>query len=215
MPRKKQYQWQAHDDGQEQDFQQPSRSAKKRESHALQALGEELARLGPQEVQSLSLPPELAEALGLYARIRNHEGRRRQMQFIGRLIREMDDVEPLRAALERRKAGSMAATAALHRAEQWRDRLLSAPAEELDQLLAALPCSQAENPEKAEDAHPPATGKDQRKGRAVTGGALRDLVLKARREMADGSAPHARRAVFRAVHKLLMESGTGNSEQSA
>lgn len=215
MPRKKQYQWQAHDDGQEQDFQQPSRSAKKRESHALQALGEELARLGPQEVQSLSLPPELAEALGLYARIRNHEGRRRQMQFIGRLIREMDDVEPLRAALERRKAGSMAATAALHRAEQWRDRLLSAPAEELDQLLAALPCAQAANPEKAEDAPPAATGKDQRKGRAVTSEALRDLVLKARREMADGSAPHARRAVFRAVHKLLMESGTGNSEQSA
>lgn len=215
MPRKKQYQWQAHDDGQEQDFQQPSRSAKKRESHALQALGEELARLGPQEVQSLSLPPELAEALGLYARIRNHEGRRRQMQFIGRLIREMDDVEPLRAALERRKAGSMAATAALHRAEQWRDRLLSAPAEELDQLLAALPCAQAANPEKAEDAPPAATGKDQRNGRAVTGEDLRDLVLKARREMADGSAPHARRAVFRAVHKLLMESGTGNSEQSA
>ncbi|MEG6591998.1 hypothetical protein V6C16_03275, partial [Desulfovibrio sp. 1188_IL3213] len=64
-------------------------------------------------------------------------------------------------------------------------------------------------------AHPAATGKDQRNGRAVTGEDLRDLVLKARREMADGSAPHARRAVFRAVHKLLMESGTGNSEQSA
>ncbi len=215
MPRKKQYQWHAHDDGQEQDFDQPSRSAKKRESHALQALGEELARLGAQEVQSLNLPHDLAEALGLYARIRNHEGRRRQMQFIGRLIREMDDVEPLRAALERRKAGSVAATAALHRAEQWRDRLLSAPVEELDQLLDALPRPQAENPEKAQDTQPAAAEQDQRKGRAVTGEDLRDLVLKARKEMADGSAPHARRAVFRAVHRLLTESGTGDNAHSA
>lgn len=215
MPRKKQYQWQAHDDGQGQDFEQPSRSAKKRESHALQALGEELARLGPQEVQALNPPSELAEALALYARIRNHEGRRRQMQFIGRLIREMDDAEPLRAALERRKAGTMAATAALHRAEQWRDRLLSAPADELDQLLDALPRPQAENPAESDGPQTAAAGQNPRKGRAAAGEELRSLVLKARKEMADGSAPHARRAVFRALHKLLVESGAGSNEQSA
>ncbi|WP_291440643.1 ribosome biogenesis factor YjgA [Desulfovibrio sp.] len=214
MPRKKQYQWQAQDDGQGQDFEQPSRSAKKRESHALQALGEELARLAPQEVQDLNLSADLTEALALYARIRNHEGRRRQMQFIGRLIREMDDVDPLRDALERRKAGSMAATAALHRAEQWRDRLLSAPADELDQLLDALPRPQAENPADPDSAQPAPAGQNPRKGQA-TGEDLRSLVLKARKEMADGSAPHARRAVFRAVHKLLVASGAGNSEQSA
>ena len=215
MPRKKQYQWHAHDDGQGQDFEQPSRSAKKRESHALQALGEELTHLGAQEVQSLNLSPELTEALALYARIRNHEGRRRQMQFIGRLIREMDDVEPLRAALDRRKAGSMAATAALHRAEQWRDRLLSVPAEELDQLLAALPRPQMENtdePEENDGAQAAAAGQHRRKGPRAAKETLRDLVLKARKEMTEGSAPHARRAVFRAIHKLLMESGVNNNE---
>ena len=212
MPRKKQYQWHAQDDGQGQDFEQPSRSAKKRESHALQALGEELTHLGPQEVQALNLSQELTDALALYARVHSHEGRRRQMQFIGRLIREMDDVESLRAALERRKAGSMAATAALHRAEQWRDRLLCAPAEELDQLLNALPRPQAENTEGPEEADGPPTRQHRRKGQLPANKDLRALVLKARKEVTDGSAPHARRAVFRALHKLLMESGTGNNE---
>ena len=63
MPRKKQYQWHAKDENGDSDFSQPSRSAKKRESLALQALGEELANLAPQEVQALNLPPDLAEAL--------------------------------------------------------------------------------------------------------------------------------------------------------
>ncbi len=212
MPRKKQYQWHAQDDGQGQDFEQPSRSAKKRESHALQALGEELTHLGPQEVQALNLSQELTDALALYARVHSHEGRRRQMQFIGRLIREMDDVESLRAALERRKAGSMAATAALHRAEQWRDRLLCAPAEELDQLLNALPRPQAENTDGPEGADGAPTRQHRRKGQLPANEELHALVLKARKEVTDGSAPHARRAVFRALHKLLMESGTGNNE---
>ena len=98
MPRKKSYQWQA--GGNADNAEAPSRSAKKRQSLALQALGEELTRLSPAELQHLDLTPDLREALTLYARIRDHEGRRRQMQYIGRLMRETA-AGPLRAARRR------------------------------------------------------------------------------------------------------------------
>lgn len=72
MPRKKSYQWQA--GGNADNAEAPSRSAKKRQSLALQALGEELTRLSPAELQHLDLTPDLREALTLYARIRDHGG---------------------------------------------------------------------------------------------------------------------------------------------
>ncbi len=204
MPRKKQYQWHAKDENGDSDFSQPSRSAKKRESLALQALGEELANLAPQEVQALNLPPDLAEALALYARLRDHEGRRRQMQYIGRLMREAD-AEPIRAALDQRKETSAAATAALHRAEQWRERLLAAPEAELDGLLQSLPRPAAPESDPDED-----EGRAPRpKGKKPLGvSELRKLVLEARKEIDDKAAPHARRALFRALHGLLTAQAT-------
>ena len=207
MPRKKQYQWHAKDENGDADFSQPSRSAKKRESLALQALGEELANLAPQEVQALNLPPDLAEALALYARLRDHEGRRRQMQYIGRLMREAD-AEPIRAALDQRKETSAAATAALHRAEQWRERLLAAPEAELDGLLHSLPRPVA--PESDPDQPDQDEGRAPRpKGKKPLGTEeLRKLVLEARKEIDDKAAPHARRALFRALHGLLTAQAT-------
>ena len=204
MPRKKQYQWHAKDENGDSDFSQPSRSAKKRESLALQALGEELANLAPQEVQALNLPPDLAEALALYARLRDHEGRRRQMQYIGRLMREAD-AEPIRAALDQRKETSAAATAALHRAEQWRERLLAAPEAELEGLLQSLPRPAApESDPDGDEGHAP-----RPKGKQPLGVAeLRKLVLEARKEIDDKAAPHARRALFRALHGLLTAQAT-------
>ena len=201
MPRKKQYQWHAKDENGDQDFSPPSRSAKKRESLALQALGEELSRLSPQEVQALDLPPDLAEALALYARLRDHEGRRRQMQFIGRLMREADTA-PIRAALDQRKETSAAATAALHRAEQWRERLLEAPEAELDDLLRSLPRPGAAD-SNAEADTDQTEGKPRQGKKAPTTDDLRKLVLQARKEVVDKASPHARRALFRALHSLL------------
>ena len=201
MPRKKQYQWHAKDENGDQDFSPPSRSAKKRESLALQALGEELSRLSPQEVQALDLPPDLAEALALYARLRDHEGRRRQMQFIGRLMREADTA-PIRAALDQRKETSAAATAALHRAEQWRERLLEAPEAELDDLLRSLPRPGAAD-SNAEADTDQTEGKPRQGKKAPTTDDLRKLVLQARKEIVDKASPHARRALFRALHSLL------------
>lgn len=68
----------------------PSRSARKRASAAMQKLGEELARLRPGDRIGLNLPMELEEALAVYDTIKDREGRRRQRQYIGRLMRSLD-----------------------------------------------------------------------------------------------------------------------------
>jgi len=193
MPRKKQYQWNSDATGDLDD--KPSRSEMKRRSLALQELGEELTRLGPQEAKALDLPPDLQEALELYARIGDHEGRRRQMQFIGRVMRDLNPA-PIRAAIDARKEKSAAATALLHTAEQWRDQLLAADEHALPALLAQLTDARTREDGQAD--------KEEKAATAVPDGEeLRKLALAAKKEAADNTAPHARRALFRALHRLL------------
>lgn len=216
MPRKKQYQWKISDEAEGVDTLPTSRSEKKRQSLALQNMGEELTRLGPQEVKNLDLPADLREALQLYARIGDHEGRRRQMQFIGRVMREIDPA-PIRAMLDARREVSAAATAALHKAEQWRDRLLTADGAELaelvDTLLAARP--KATQP-AAEDGPKTGTGAgaeadtdttaeaEAKPGKKALGAnELRALAVAARKEAVENTSPQARRALFRAIHGML------------
>ena len=196
MPRKKQYQWKSSDEAEGFDLP-PSRSEKKRQSLALQNMGEELTRLGPQEVKNLDLPADLREALQLYARIGDHEGRRRQMQFIGRVMREIDPA-PIRAMLDARREVSAAATAALHQAEQWRDRLLSADQGELAGLVATLLAGRALPDQDAEE--PEAMGKAGLPSQEE----LLALTLAARKETAENTSPQARRALFRVIHGMLI-----------
>ena len=129
MPRKRA---QATTDGESP--QKPSRSANKRGSHARQALGLEIARLPAAERAALPLTPDLAEAMDLLDRLTDREGRRRQEQYIGRLMRDADE-EALRRALAGRQARDAAEVARFHAAEAWRSRLLKATAAEVPQLL--------------------------------------------------------------------------------
>ena len=195
MPRKKQYQWKSSDEAEGFDLP-PSRSEKKRQSLALQNMGEELTRLGPQEVKNLDLPADLREALQLYARIGDHEGRRRQMQFIGRVMREIDPA-PIRAMLDARREVSAAATAALHQAEQWRDRLLTADQGELAGLVETLLTARALPEQDAEELE--AAGKATLPSQEE----LLTMALAARKEAAENTSPQARRALFRAIHGML------------
>jgi len=79
-----------------------SRSCKKRESTALQKRGEALAALGPGAWKTLPLPEGLFEALNDMPRMKSHEAKRRQMQYIGRLMREAEpeEMDALLAALD-------------------------------------------------------------------------------------------------------------------
>ena len=85
--------------------QAPSKSSLKREMTARQELGERLANSSPALVERCRLPEYLAESLREYARLPNkHGARRRQLQYIGKLMRDLDDetLERIRAVLERR-----------------------------------------------------------------------------------------------------------------
>ncbi|RMX06657.1 DUF615 domain-containing protein [Corticibacter populi] len=104
-----------------------SKTDKKRESEELQALGEELLTLRRDLFTKLELPETLVGALAEARRISNFEGRRRQMQYVGKLMRRLDEaaIADIRAALEIQRNGSAEEKQALHMAEQWRERLLA------------------------------------------------------------------------------------------
>ncbi len=114
-----------------------SRSQKKRDSTALQKLGEELIALPLGQIKKLPLMPELLEALELMARIRDHEGRRRQKQYIGKLMRECD-AELVREALRKLQQGHTKETALFHRAERLRTALLDSSPTEQSRIITAL-----------------------------------------------------------------------------
>ncbi len=104
----------------------PSKTQRKSESHALQKLGERLVELDPGKVERIELPSPLDKAIAEMRRIKAHEGRRRQLQFIGRLMRELppDESERIRAALDALDRPNREETLRLHRLEQWRDALI-------------------------------------------------------------------------------------------
>jgi ribosome-associated protein len=101
----------------------PSKTQLKAEADEKQALGEALLSLRADLMARLDLPEKLLDAITQAKRITNFEGRRRQMQFIGKLMRPLDP-EPIRAAIDEQKNGSAQLTLALHLAEQWRDKLI-------------------------------------------------------------------------------------------
>ena len=102
----------------------PSKTRLKAQAHALQALGAELAELPPKRLAALSMPEGLRDALAELRRTRSHEGRRRQLQFVGKQMRFADEA-PLREAVAAFKLGSAKDTLRLHETERWREELLA------------------------------------------------------------------------------------------
>src|SRR5258706_241507 len=103
--------------------EKPSKTELKRVMHELQALGERLIGLNPEQLAAIALPENLHEAVEQARRITKHEARRRQLQYIGRLMRDVDP-EPIREKLKVWDGVSIEETARLHRIERWREKLL-------------------------------------------------------------------------------------------
>jgi ribosome-associated protein len=143
--------------------------------HALQDLGEAMVRLSPVRLAALALPERLADAIADARDITRWEARRRQMQFIGRLMRDVDPV-PIQARLEQWAGTPNAEKARLASVERWRARLLS-EADALDRLCA-------EN-----------TGADRPR--------LEALLARVRHEREHAQPPHAYRELFRTLNALL------------
>lgn len=151
----------------------PSKTRKKQAMHELQALGAALVALPDGSLASLSLPDSLAQAIAEARRITSREGKRRQLQYIGRLMRDLDP-EPIRTELDRIEGRSAVEAARHRRLEQLRARLL-----EDDEALT----------EFARE-HPAADLQ-----------ALRALIRNARREQLEGRPPRAFRELFRLLRE--------------
>ncbi len=153
----------------------PSKTRRKHAMHALQDLGEALVALDAKRLAELDLPERLVDAVAQARGIRAHEGRRRQMQYIGKLMRDVDP-GPIRAALDRLAAGAPDDQVRFAAAERWRDELIGDDGA-LDRFAAAHP--------------------------AADRNALAALVRDARVERTRGGPPHRYRALFRALRAAV------------
>jgi ribosome-associated protein len=155
-----------------------SKTRRKREMHELQALGVALVALPEGMLQAMALDSRLLEAVLEAKRITAHEGKRRQIQYIGRLMRDVDPA-PIRARIAELEGSSAQASARHRRLEGWRERLIAD-----DEALTAFATE-----------HP---GADLQ--------SLRALIRNARKEASLGKPPHAFRELFRVLKDI--EPGT-------
>ena len=104
--------------------ERPSKTQRKKVSHDLQDLGEAAVALPDARLVGLAVAEVLLDAIHNYRTTRTFEGRRRQMQYIGKLMR-IHDVEPLRQAVADMQLGRAKDSLALHQAERWRAELIA------------------------------------------------------------------------------------------
>jgi ribosome-associated protein len=123
--------------------QRPSKTELKRQAHEQQALGAALAALPEATLAATPMPQALRDALAELQRTRSHEGRRRQVQYIGKLMRQAE-IEPLREAVAAVQLGRAHDALALHRAEQWRGALV-ADDDALTRWMAEHPQTELQN----------------------------------------------------------------------
>jgi ribosome-associated protein len=149
-----------------------TRTDLKRESTELQKLGEDLLTLRAELMTRLALPEKLTEAVAEAKRISNFEGKRRQMQFIGKLMRKLEatQLDGIRTALIEQHTPSALETQTLHQAEIWRDRLVNED-DALGQWITLSPSTDSQQlralvRQARKDAKPEKPGGAVRHGRA-------------------------------------------------
>lgn len=157
----------------------PSRSQMKRDSSALQVLGGKLADLPDSALKRLALPQRLEEAIRDYKKLTRHEAKRRQLQFIGALMRETD-TEPLARAVEDMEAGNRTQAREFHEIEAWRAALLTGDESGLEEMLSAVP----------------------EQDRAELRSRIRTLARNARAEAEKNKPPRSARTLFRLLRDL-------------
>ncbi len=164
----------------EQQYDRPSKSQLKREMSALQELGAELVAEARDRIKRIPMPEDVREAILTCQQITDHEGRRRQLQFVGKKMRTLDEAElaVIRETINSWKGASKAETAALHALERQRDKLLAD-----DAALTAL-----------RDRFP-----------QIDMQHLRTLIRNARKEQAENKPPKAYREIYQLLKSLYAQ----------
>jgi len=170
----------------EQEYDRPSKSQLKREMTALQKLGEELVAEPRDRVKRVPMPEDVRDAILECQQIKDHEGRRRQMQYVGKKMRTLDEEEiaAIQKTLDSWRGLSKADTASMHALERRREKLLKDD-NALTELLAQHPDLDVQH--------------------------LRTLIRNARKEQAENKPPKAYREIFQILKQLQTASRGANA----
>lgn len=157
-----------------------SKSQMKREMIALQELGEKLAEFPVERIQRMDILPELKEALLEMKKMTSKEAKRRQMQYVGALMRAADP-EPIREAVADMEAGSYKSARLFKKAENWRDRLCEGDESLETEIIQTFPDMDVQQ--------------------------FRQAVRNARKEREKQSGNRAYRILFRFIRDMMEEKG--------
>lgn len=172
----------------EPEYERPSKSQLKREMTALQKLGAELIAQPKDRVKKVPMPEDVLEAILMCQTIKDHEGRRRQLQFVGKKMRtlEPEEVALIQQTIDSWKGASKAETAAMHALERKRDKLLVD-----DEALTALLAEHHE----------------------LDAQHLRTLIRNARKEQAENKPPKAYREIFQILKQLQKDAASEDGDE--
>ncbi len=162
----------------EEEYERPSKSQRKREMTALQKTGEQLVNESADRIKRTPMPENLREAILECQRIRNHEGRRRQLQYIGKIMRSLDEeaIATINRTIESWRSLSKADTLLMHALENQREKLL-ADERALTEFLHKYPRADIQQ--------------------------LRTLIRNAKKETAANKPPKAYREIYRLLKQIM------------
>ncbi|MFD1215350.1 MULTISPECIES: ribosome biogenesis factor YjgA [Microbulbifer] len=167
------------DDYDEFDGDEPkSKTQVKQEMHELQDLGKQLTELNPVQLAEIPLDDDLREAIETMRRIKSNEARRRQLQYIGKLMRKVD-TDPIEAVLQKRKEMDQQHLRFDRMAEDWRGRLLEQGNEAQSAFFDAYPNADHQQ--------------------------LRSLIREAKKEISHNKPPSSQRKLFRYLRDFFMQ----------
>jgi len=160
-----------------------SKTRRKRQMHDLQALGAALVKLSPEKLSRIDLPEALRDAVLDAQKFTKHEARRRQLQYIGKIMRDID-ADPIMEQLNALEAPSRKQTAVFHVAEKWRQALVDDP----EQVAAFVKEYPGADPNR-----------------------LRELAAGAVEEKRVGKPPRQFRELFHVLNGILQEQARGKA----
>jgi ribosome-associated protein len=160
-------------------MEQLSKTQKKEEATSLQALGEQLVILSSEQLKNIDLPMDVLNAVNLAKSLKKHGALRRQMQYIGTLMRK-HDAAPIQEALQRLEQGTRERTEDHQMREKWRDELIAGNDLLIEEILVQLPHADRQQ--------------------------LTELVQKARQErVSKNPVPKAARTLFRYLTRSALK----------
>ena len=162
-------------DGPGEEIELVSRTEIKRIAEALQATGKELVELKAGDLAKIPLPAQPEEAISIARRIKSNEGLRRQMQYIGKVMRDID-AEPIQQALDNLKEGNKDEARHFHKLEGLRDDLLKDGDPAIEKVVAEYPMAERQR--------------------------LRQMIKQAQKESAAKKPPAAARKLFKYLREL-------------